>query len=212
MVQCSLYTPYDLEILRPLGGTDFVEHAVRAVRTGFKAGISHCRADFADMSSCDVVGDYCRAKINEAVAGLAAASGLECTYEKPERQRYHSPVIRAGGTVLTVARMYGKRNVTRPSGLRCNLAQLRLFDLDDTRSFAYDDDVRALILAYSLRAKGQRYLIQRIELQEIGISPEDVTHRIDLLSKVAVQSATTQAVVFDDFDIKPKEGLLRKHA
>ena len=211
MVQCSLYTPYDLEVLRPLGGTDFVEHAVRAVCTGFKAAISHCRANFIDMSSCDVVGDFCRAKINEAVLGLAKARGLECTNVKAERQRYHSPVIRANGTVLTVARMY-ERNVTRPSGLRCNLAQPRLFDLDDSRNPTYDDDVRALILAYSLASMGKQYSIQRIELQEIGVSPEDVTHRIELLSKVAVQSAPAQEVVFDDFDIKPKEGLLRKHA
>lgn len=212
MIHRAVYTPHDLEILQPLGGPTFADHAVKAVQSGFMAAISHCQANFTDMSSCDVVGDVCRAKINEAICGLAVARGLECTNEKPERQRYHSPVIRANGTVLTVARGYGKNNVTRPSGLRCNLAQPRLFDLDDDCPSVYDDGVRVLILAYSLAAEGERYCIQRIELQEIGISTEDVTHRIDLLSNVAVQSVPAQEVVFDDFGIKPKEGLLRKHA
>lgn len=212
MVHPVAYTPYDLEILQPLGGPSFAEHAVKAVQSGFKAAISHCKASFTDMSSCDVVGDVCRAKINEAILGLAAARGLECTNEKPERQRYHSPVIRANGTVLTVARMYGRHNVTRPSGLRCSLAQPRLFDLDDSCLSAYDDGVRALILAYSLEVEAKQYSINRIELQEIGISTEDITHRIYLLANMTAQSVSTQEVVFDGFDIKPKEGLLRKHA
>lgn len=209
MAGCSSYTNHELEILRSLGGPGFVEDVVKAIYTAFNSAIRHCQATFIDMSSCDVVGDVCRAKINEAILGLAFVRGLRCTNEKPERQRYHSPVIRADGTVLTVARMYGSNNVTRPSGLRCNLAQMRLFDLDDA---AYDDEVRALILAYSIALEGNRYVIKQIEIQEIGTSPEDVTFRIDLLSKVAVQSVSAQEVVFDDFDIKPKEGLLRKHA
>lgn len=208
MPRWSMYTPHELEILRPLGGPVFVDRAVKAILTAVKAAVSDCRANYIDVVSSDVVGNNCRAKINEAIVGLAAACGLELTIEKRRRQRYHCPVIRAGGTVLTVARMYGPNNVTRPSGLRCDLAQMRLFDSD---AAAYDDDVRALILAYLLVPEGDQHVVKRIELQEIGTSPEDVTFRIDLLARAAVQSVSVQEVVFDDFDIKPKEGLLRKH-
>lgn len=209
MTSHALFTPHELDILRPLGGPIFVDRAVRAICTAFNAAINDCQVIFTDVASSDVVGHNCRAKINEAIVGLAAASGLECTIEKPRRQRYHCPVIKADGTVLTIARSYGRNNVTRPSGLRCNLAQMRLFDMDDA---AYNDDIRALILAYSLVLEANQHFIERIELQEIGTSPEDVTFRIDLLSKVSVQPATAQEAVFDDFDITPKEGLLRKHA
>ena len=140
--------------------------------------------------------------------------GLSCHFEKPERQRYHTPVITADGTVLTVARMYGHNRVSRPSGLRCDLAQMRfeLFDGMGDMTSAPNDNVRVLILAYEVGIAGDSPIVTDIELQEVGTSPELVTYRMNLAAKVESRSVADHEVVYDDFDIKPKERLLRKHA
>lgn len=214
MHSSSAYTQYELEMLAPLGGPSFVERVVKAIRAADAAALNGSSALFDDVESCDVVGDIRRAKINEAIGGVATAMGLSCRFEKPEKQRYHTPVITADGTVLTVARMYGCNRVSRSSGLRCDLAQMRfeLFDgMDDLTSIP-DDNIRVLILAYEVGMIGSTPIVTDIELQEIGISPDQVTYRMNLVAKVESRTDADYEVMYDDFDIRPKEGLLRKHA
>lgn len=214
MPQFSSYTQHELEILEPLGGPGFVERVVKTIRTADAAAYNDCQTIFLDPTHCDALGEVRRAKINEALVGFAATMGYDCCYEKPGRQRYHNLVMRANGTVLTVARMYGWNRVTRSSGFRNEFAQLRL-DLFGETDNAYvipDDKTHTLILTYEVEMAGDHPVVTNIELHEVGSSPEDVICRIDLGAKVGVQSVDTHEVVFDDFDIKPKEGLMRKHA
>ena len=212
--QFTSYSQHELEILAPLGGPDFVERVVKTIRTADAAAYSNCLTMFSDPNHCDVIGEMRRTKINEELAGLAIAMGLDYSYEKPGRQRYNNLVIRAEDTILTVARMYGWNRVSRPSGFRVDLAQMRLnlFGETDDAYTVPDDNVRALILTYEVGLAADHPVVTNIELHEIGVSPEDVTCRIDLGAKVGVQSVNTHEVVFDDFDIKPKEGLMWKHA
>ena len=214
MPQFASYNQHELKVLEPLGGPDFVERVVKTIRTADAAAYSDCQTMFLDPAHCDALGEMRRAKINEALAGFAVTMGYDCCYEKPGRQRYHNLVMRANGTVLTVARMYGWNRVTRSSGFRNEFAQLRL-DLFGETDNAYvipDDNMHTLILTYEVEMAGDHPAVTNIELHEVGSSPEDVICRIDLGAKVGVQSVSTHEVVFDDFDIKPKEGLMRKHA
>ena len=214
MPQFASYNQHELKILEPLGGPDFVERVIKTIRTADAAAHSGCQILFTDFAHCDVLGEVRRTKINEALAGLATAMGLDYCYEKPSRQRYNNLVIRAKDTVLTVARMYGWNRVSRPSGFRTELAQMRLnlFGETDEAYSVPDDNVCALILTYEVGIAGDHPVVTNIELHEVGVSAEDVTYRIDLGAKVGAQSVNTHEVVFDDFDIKPKEGLMRKHA
>ena len=214
MSTISLYSQHDLAILEPLGGASFVDKVVKTIRTADAAAYSECQAAFSDLEHCDAVGEHRRAKINEELAGLAAAMGLDCHYEKPEKQRYNNLVIRAEGTLLTVARSYGHGHISRPSGFRSDLAQMRmnLFGETDKPYSVPDDDVRVLILTYEVGMAGSHPVVTKIELQEIGASPADVTYRIDLVAKVTGRTINMPEVVFDDFDIRPKEGLMRKNA
>lgn len=214
MPNITLYSQHDLAILEPLGGIAFVEKIVKTIRTADAAAYSECKSAFSDLAHCDVIGEFRRSKINEAIVGLATAMGLDCAHEKPGRQRYNNIVIRAKGTLLTVARSYGRNHVSRPSGFRSELAQMRmdLFDESGTPYTAPDDDIRVLILAYEVGMAGDHPVVTKIELQEIGTSPADVIYRIDLGTKAARAALNTHDVVFDDFDIKPKEGLMRKNA
>lgn len=214
MPQFSLYTKHELEILDPLGGPGFVERVVKTIRTADAASYSDCIAMFPDIAHCDVLGEIRRARISDALAGSAKAMGIECHYEKPGRQRYHNLVMRANGTVLTVARMYGWNRVPRSSGFRTDFAQLRL-DLFGEGGDEYlmpNTNVRTLILTYEVGMAADHPVVTNIEIHEVGVSPEDVLCRIDLGAKVGAQSVNTREVVFDDFDIKLKEGLMRKHA
>ena len=210
----SLYSQHDLAILEPLGGAPFAEKVVKTIRTADAAAFNDFQKMFPDIQHCDSLGEVRRDKINNAIAGLAEAMGLEHGYEKPGKQRYNNLVIRTDNTVLTVARMYGRNRVARPSGFRAELAQMRLdlFGESDKPFGVPDDQVRALLLTYEVGLSLGHPIVTSIELHEIGTSPEDVTYRIDLASKASVQSVNTTETVFDDFDIKPKEGLLRKHA
>lgn len=214
MPQFASYNQHELKILEPLGGPDFVERVVKTIRSADAAAYSDCQTMFPDLAHCDVLGEVRRTKINGALAGLATAMGLDYSYEKPGKQRYNNLVIRAKDTVLTVARMYGWNRVSRPSGFRTELAQMRLdlFGETDEVYTVPDDNVRALILTYEVGIAGDHPVVTNIELHEVGVSAEDVTYRIDLGAKVGVKSVNTHEVVFDDFDIKPKEGLMRKHA
>lgn len=214
MPNIALYNQHDLAILEPLGGIAFVEKVVKTIRTADAAAYGECQSAFTDIAHCDVIGEFRRSKINEAIVGLATAMGLDCAHEKPGRQRYNNVVIRAKGTLLTVARSYGRNHVSRPSGFRSELAQMRMdfFDESGTPYVAPDDDVRVIVLAYEVGMTGDHPVVTKIELQEIGTSPADVTYRIDLGAKAAGATLSAHDVVFDDFDIKPKEGLMRKNA
>lgn len=214
MSNFNLYTQHELTILEPLGGPAFAERIVKTIRTADAAAYNDCRTMFTDLTHCDVLGEIRRTKINEALIGLAKAQGLSFTYEKPGKQRYNNIVIHAAGTMLTVARMYGWNRVTRPSGFRVELAQmqLNLFGEDDIAYIAPDDGIRALILAYEVGVIADHPVVTNIELHEIGTSPEEVTCRIDLGARIRTRSVPTNKIIFDDFDIKPKEGLLKKHA
>ena len=214
MPQVASYNQHELKVLEPLGGHDFVERVVKTIRTADVAAYGDCQTSYRDPAHCDALGEMRRARINDALAGFAATMGFDCRHEKPGKQRYHNLVMRANGTVLTVARMYGRNRVTRPSGFRDAFAQLRL-DLFGETDNAYvipDGDGQTLILAYEVGMAGDHPVVTSIELHEVGSSPEDVICRIDLGAKVGVQSVNSHEVVFDDFDIKPKEGMMRKHA
>ena len=208
------YGRHELDMLAPLGGVAFAEGVVKAIRTADAAAYNDCQAIFLDPWHCDVIGDIRRAKINESIAGLAVAMGLDCHYESPDGQRYSNLVIRADDTILTVARMYGRRRVVRPSGFRAELAQPHL-DLFGETGMAYvvpDDCLRSLILAYEVGRVGGHPAITGIELHEIGVAPDDVTCRIDLMARANMHLAIPAKDSYDDLDIKPKEGLTRKHA
>lgn len=208
------YTNHELAILEPLGGPEFVERAVKTIRTADAAAFNGCRTAFSDFAHCDVLGEVRRSKIIEGLAGLANAMGLDYCYEKPRNQRYNNLIIYAKDTVLTVARMYGWSRVSRPSGFRASLAQMQLdlFGESDAADTILDDNVRVLILTYEVGEASSYPVVTNIELHEVGTSPEDVTCRIDLGSKVGIQSLNTQDVIYDNFDIRPKEGLNTKHA
>lgn len=208
------YTQRELSLLSPFGGPEFAEQAVRSIRSADAATYNDCRALFLDPKYCDVIGEVRRAKIHEALVGLAEKRGLRYSFEKPERQRYNNLLIQAGGSLLTVARMYGRHRLSLPSKFRCDFAQTRLdlFGETDSSYIIPDKLFKTLVLAYGVGIVRGRPMVTGIELQEIGLSPRDVTLRIDLASKIDAQFIGEREAVFDDFDIKIKENRGKRYA
>ena len=95
----------------------------------------HCRAEFADPEAQDLLGLYCRQKLEGHLRGVAERFGLESEPVQAPGQRWYHTEVRSGPVVLTAATVPTPCAMVAPADYRKGLAEgaeQHLFTLGQT--------------------------------------------------------------------------------
>lgn len=201
-------TEADMEILKTLGGPVFAKKAVVAITSAIESVRKQAGILYEDVANCDVIGEMCRAKINENIRFLAQGQGQDVTIEKPRKQRYGNVLVTVGSTLLTVGRGYGPNHLVKDSMFRQALTsdplQMKL-NLYGDEEPEFDEAPTALILAWGITVNNGIPSVTRIELQQVIGSPRYVVAKIDLLEARSNVLTINMPYIYDDaLDVKPK--------
>ena len=83
----------------------------------------HCRAEFADPEAQDLLGLYCRQKLEGHLRGVAERFQLESEPVQASGQRWYHTEVRSGPVVLTAATVPTPCAMVAPAEYRKGLAE-----------------------------------------------------------------------------------------